>query len=386
MSFGSRKYLSTLGSLALVLGVWVLGAAVSSPAMAQTICNSSLVVNFPNGDNLNRVVGQTVRMSITVTNGPSQDAGFDDNQVFSLVDFFPSCLSVLGGVCTVDGGATPGAPPPIQYNGNLSQGTCPSLPVVNAADPFDIEFSFVPPYDFANNAGCTFSFDVVVNEPGANGTPANIQQLATTDGVCGSSLTSAQAGSAAITLTCPVCDDGNSCNGVETCDATTAQCVPGTPLNCNDFNACTDDACNPASGCVNVPRPPSACDDSNACTDDTCNPASGCVNVPKPPSFCDDSNGCTDDVCNPASGCVNTPKPPSFCDDGNGCTDDACIPATGGCSNVPNRRRSATMTTSAPTMPASQRPAGAATSRSHRRSAMTTTSARRTPATRRTGA
>src|SRR5262245_2896312 len=102
MRSGCRSVVPILGRLGLLVAVWALAAAVSAPALAQTICNSALVVNFPNGDNLNRVVGQTVRMSITLTNGPSQDAGFDDNQVFNLIDFFPSCLSVLGGVCTVD--------------------------------------------------------------------------------------------------------------------------------------------------------------------------------------------------------------------------------------------------------------------------------------------
>jgi hypothetical protein len=308
-----------------MLGVWMLAAAVSTPALAQTICNSQVVVNFPNGNNLNRLVGDTVRMSLTVTNGPSQDAGQADNQQFTLVEFFPSCLNVAGGVCTLDGGATPGAPPPIQYAGNLSSIDCPNLPTVDDSNPFNVHFSLAPPFDFGNNTGCAFSFDVVINETGGTSTPANIQQLGSTSGVCGSSLTSSAVGTAAITLTCPVCDDGNLCNGTETCDAATAQCVPGTPLNCNDSNACTDDSCNPGSGCVNIPIPPSSCDDGNACTDDACLPATGCVNVPKAPTFCDDSNACTDDACVPATGCVNVPKPPTFCDDSNACTDSQSV-------------------------------------------------------------
>ena len=101
-----------------------------------------------------------------------------------------------------------------------------------------MKFSLAPPYNFANGAGCTFSFDVVVMEIGDNRTPANIAQLAISDGDCDSGLTSSAVGTAAITLTCPVCDDGNACNGVEACDAATAQCVPGTPLDCNtDFSS-----------------------------------------------------------------------------------------------------------------------------------------------------
>jgi len=334
MCTNDRKYLRILGCLGLAIGVWIAGGALSTPALAQTICNSSLIIGFPNGDNLNRVVGQTVRMSLTITNFPSQDAGVPDSQTFAGADFFPSCLSVAGGVCTLDPGAVPGAPPAIQYAGNLMSLDCPTLPGVNAADPFDVKFTFAPNYTFANGAGCTFAFDVTVMETGSDGSPANISQLASTNGVCGSSLTSSQSATAAITLTCPVCDDGDACNGIETCNAATAACVPGTPLTCDDVNACTVDSCNPATGCVFTPRPPSFCDDSNACTDDACVPATGCVNTPKPPSFCDDSNACTDDACVPATGCVNTPKPPSFCDDSNACTDDACVPATG-CTNTP---------------------------------------------------
>jgi hypothetical protein len=37
---------------------------------------------------------------------------------------------------------------------------------------------------------------------------------------------------------CPVCDDGNQCNGVETCDRDDG-CQPGTPIVCDDNNVCT---------------------------------------------------------------------------------------------------------------------------------------------------
>ncbi len=308
---GTReKNVRTTRLLIAAVLLWVGGAALSGTAMAQTICNSSLVIGFPNGDNLNRTVGQTVRMNLTVTNGPSQNAGAPDSQTFTLIDFFPSCLSVVGGVCTLDPGEVAGAPPPIQYAGNLSTGNCPSTPLVDVSNPFDVKFTFSPPAVFNNTVGCTFSFDVLVTERGSNGTPANIAQLSSTNGVCGSTLTSQAGGTAAITLTCPPCNDGNTCNGVETCNTETAQCQPGTPIDCNDANACTADSCNPASGCVNNPQPPSFCDDQNACTDDSCAPASGCVHTPTPPSACDDNNECTDDSCDPQDGCVNVPADP----------------------------------------------------------------------------
>ena len=332
MTSSDRKFVRMLRCLGLVTAVWMVGAAVAPSALAQgVICNSKLVVNFPKGNNTNRVVGDKVRLSLTVTNGPSLEAGVNDNQVFTLIDFFPSCLKVAGGVCALDQGAAAGAPPPIAYAGNFKNVNCPVAPTVNAADPFNIKFNLVPPYDFNNTVGCTFSFDVLVTETGGNGT-ANIQQLASTSGVCGSGLTSSDTGTAAITLTCPPCDDGNACNGVETCNPATAQCVPGTPLTCNDDNACTNDVCVHPTGCSNTPVPPDFCDDDNTCTNDVCVPPTGCSNT-VPLDFCDDDNACTNDVCVPATGCSSTPVPPDFCDDSNACTNDICVPPTG-CSNT----------------------------------------------------
>src|SRR5207244_3764436 len=48
---------------------------------------------------------------------------------------------------------------------------------------------------------------------------------------------------------CGTCDDGNACNGVETCGPNRI-CIPGTPLNCNDGNACNGfETCDPQHGC-----------------------------------------------------------------------------------------------------------------------------------------
>src|SRR5204862_7074329 len=115
------------------------------------------------------------------------------------------------------------------------------------------------------------------------------------------------------------CDDGNFCNGLETC--VDNQCTPGAAPSCDDHNGCTDDSCDPQLGCLHVPNT-DPCDDGNACTtDDTCSDGE-CVGGP--PRNCDDSNGCTDDSCDPATGCVQTPNTAS-CDDGDACTQtDTC--------------------------------------------------------------
>ncbi|MBW2969587.1 hypothetical protein KY319_00490 [Candidatus Woesearchaeota archaeon] len=49
------------------------------------------------------------------------------------------------------------------------------------------------------------------------------------------------------------CDDGNWCNGQETCDPT-GVCQPGTPPNCDDGNPCTNDYCE-SNACHHDPIP-----------------------------------------------------------------------------------------------------------------------------------
>ena len=112
------------------------------------------------------------------------------------------------------------------------------------------------------------------------------------------------------------CDDGDACNGAETCDLVSGTCQSGTPVNCDDGNACTADSCDPATGlCSNDPI---SCDDGDLCTFDSCDPVTGCANDPV---NCDDGDTCTTDSCDPATGlCVNDPIVPccgdTFCDPG----------------------------------------------------------------------
>lgn len=62
-----------------------------------------------------------------------------------------------------------------------------------------------------------------------------------------------------------VCDDGNPCNGAETCDAANGTCRPGTPLGCDDVDPCTDDVCDPVFGCLHAANA-AGCDDAVPCT------------------------------------------------------------------------------------------------------------------------
>jgi hypothetical protein len=126
----------------------------------------------------------------------------------------------------------------------------------------------------------------------------------------------------------PPCDDGDLCNGVETCDLANG-CQPGTPVPpCTDDDACNGaESCNPADGTC-LPGTPLACDDANVCTADSCDADLGCVNAAVP-GACDDGDACTTgDTCLGGS-CVGIG---TLCDDGDACNGaESCNPSTGLC-------------------------------------------------------
>jgi hypothetical protein len=166
------------------------------------------------------------------------------------------------------------------------------------------------------------------------------------------------------------CDDGNACNGIETCDTTVpgGQCKPGTPVNCNDNIACTFDECNQTTGACShtafdsfcsdgdvcngietcsltqgcVGGTPLVCNDNKTCTIDTCNSSSGCVYQPND-AACQDSSICNGaESCNPSApnangttGCVPSPGPLVCPPDGIACTTETCVEGVG-CKSVPD--------------------------------------------------
>jgi len=182
------------------------------------------------------------------------------------------------------------------------------------------------------------------------------------------------------------CDDGEPCNGPDTCQQ--GSCIPGnTPPDCTPTNPCLEGSCQPGQGCVTTPRAdgspcdngnlcdgtdscrqgqclpagsPLDCDDDNPCTEDSCDPHSGCVHdqvadgtscsdglacngaetcqagacqAGSAPS-CDDDNACTQDSCDDVLGCQHQQMPEgSSCGDGRTCQKGLCLPApSSGCS------------------------------------------------------
>jgi len=159
----------------------------------------------------------------------------------------------------------------------------------------------------------------------------------------------------------PDCDDGEPCNGAETCAE--GNCVDGTPLadgtscstteitgscrgglcaaascgdghldsgeECDDGNEVNGDGCetNCQFSCHEHPD----CDDGVSCTVETCVPNErglACVSEPAADGAgCNDENPCTvGDACR---GGVCVSGGPRDCNDGNDCTADTCDPSIG---------------------------------------------------------
>jgi subtilisin-like proprotein convertase family protein len=77
------------------------------------------------------------------------------------------------------------------------------------------------------------------------------------------------------------CNDGNLCNGTETCVA--GACTTGAPVNCDDGLFCTLDSCDPSTG--DCHHAENSCSDGDSCTSDLCDEAAdACTHAP-PPTF-----------------------------------------------------------------------------------------------------
>ncbi len=125
------------------------------------------------------------------------------------------------------------------------------------------------------------------------------------------------------------CDDGNPCNGVESCATDEGHCAPGAAVQCEHL----DDDCNlgfcdsATGGCVQTPREDGwGCDDGNACTQsDTCVDGICMGAEPKPCPAVSQCHGTG--TCDPSDGQCSAPKLADGvpCDDDDPCTtSDQC--------------------------------------------------------------
>ncbi len=191
-------------------------------------------------------------------------------------------------------------------------------------------------------------YDPDLDAPRPDGTSCQIS-LCSTTGVCKLGRCVATALGQGIS-----CDDGNPCNGVNTCDKYWT-CQQGTVINPSDGNPCTDDACSEGVVKHTPVTAGSSCSDGNACNGaEQCDAAATCH--PGTTLPLDDGNPCTSDSCDPAGGARHTPVAAgtacdntTLCDgretcdaggvcragnavntdDGNPCTIDSCDPILG---------------------------------------------------------
>jgi len=141
------------------------------------------------------------------------------------------------------------------------------------------------------------------------------------------------------------CDDGQFCNGAETCNLATGACDPGTPPMCPGSTDCRNGVCDPtlmpgdagnlAGRCIvsnkpdglacttngEVGGPP--CNNPDTCLGGVCNENFAVISTPcgdQTSGECDNT-----DHCDGAGNCDPRNKTGPCTDDGNACTDDACV-------------------------------------------------------------
>jgi hypothetical protein len=109
----------------------------------------------------------------------------------------------------------------------------------------------------------------------------------------------------------PSCDDGEWCNGTETCDVATGNCVSGTPPDCDDGQWCNGtETCNESTDSCDPGTAPT-CDDGQWCNGtETCNESTdscdpGSEACPDPDFLCNE----TTDTCE----CANCDCGPAVC-------------------------------------------------------------------------
>ncbi len=126
------------------------------------------------------------------------------------------------------------------------------------------------------------------------------------------------------------CQDGNACNGAELCVAGPggSVCSPGTPIDCDDGLSCTVDSCEEPGTCAHAPID-GLCNDGNPCDGvESCAVGLGCVDGAD--LNCDDGVACTTDVCVTNFGCNYLPSD-AACDDGTFCNGAEACDLTAGC-------------------------------------------------------
>lgn len=168
---------------------------------------------------------------------------------------------------------------------------------------------------------------------------------------CGEQVFSAVAGCPdilpSVTIGTP-CDDGLFCTVDDTCNG--ASCS-GVPTDCDDANPCTDDACNEFDDECTYLNNSATCDDGEFCNGaDSCQSGECSVHAGDPCDGADGDGNCAESCDEEAGNCEGADENGSACSDGLVCTEgDLC--AEGMCnggSPVDECTEPTTTTTEAP--------------------------------------
>ncbi len=120
------------------------------------------------------------------------------------------------------------------------------------------------------------------------------------------------------------CDDGDACNGAETCGAN-GECVAGTDVVCDESDLCNPEVCDPTDGSCDAT--PVVCDDGFTCNDADgscdCDDDAACDDG----AFCTGAETCVDGECSSAGSPCNADQTcneeTDACEGGAACEDDA---------------------------------------------------------------
>lgn len=272
---------SATGNTSCVAGQVVNGCAPGTPAPSDALCDG--------GDE--DCDGSNDEDFVPACTGASRQTC--SNGGLLLVDCADGNACNGQESCLGAGQCQPGTPPTVNDGNPCTADSCePATGVAHvnvAAGTSCLDADACNGAESCNGAGTCLPGDALI---------ADDQNPCTLDG-CDSAL-GVTHDPAAEGIPCP---DAAFCNGEEACNGQGA-CVAGAPVAVDDGQPCTVDGCSEAAGVTHVPRPAGiACEDGNVCNGmETCTSSGGCV-AGTPLDTGSSTNPCViETTCHPVAG------------------------------------------------------------------------------------